>query len=162
MHHCTRECHPLGQLAVAMTTYGTAGQVARASGNLIGDLRAQIGEAKILAAKGNLPDADTMLEEAAERAFAHELPEIRSVATHDRSHVAQILPSFSGSRILSVHSLSYPRSDLPRCCWRGGLRPVLFATSLHGPSWRTSEARALQRLHCCPRRYQSACLPWLV
>jgi tetratricopeptide (TPR) repeat protein len=83
--HCMRE---LGELAVAMSTYGTAGQVARASGNLIGDLRAQIGEAKILAAKGNLPDADRLLEEAAERAGVLELSEIRSVATHDRSHVA--------------------------------------------------------------------------
>lgn len=85
--HCLRE---LGELAVAMTTYGAAGQVARANGNLIGDLRAQIGEAKILAAKGNLPDADTMLEEAAARATVLELTEIRSAATHDRSHVAHL------------------------------------------------------------------------
>jgi tetratricopeptide (TPR) repeat protein len=85
--HCLRE---LGELAEATATYGTAGQVARASGNLIGDLRAQIGEAKILAARGNLPDADALLESAAIRAADLELPEIRSVATHDRSHVAHL------------------------------------------------------------------------
>jgi tetratricopeptide (TPR) repeat protein len=85
--HCLRE---LGDLPEAMATYGTAGQVARTSGNLIGDLRAQIGEAKILAARGNLPDADALLEAAATRATDLELNEIRSVATHDRSHVAHL------------------------------------------------------------------------
>jgi tetratricopeptide (TPR) repeat protein len=85
--HCLRE---LGELDEAMTTYGTAGRVARTGGNLIGDLRAQIGEAKILAARGNLPDADARLEAAAERAATLELSEVRSVATHDRSHVAHL------------------------------------------------------------------------
>ena len=85
--HCLRE---LGDLTEAMETYEIAGQVARTSGNLIGDLRAQIGEAKILAARGNLPDADAKLENAAMRAADLELVEVRSVATHDRSHVAHL------------------------------------------------------------------------
>ena len=55
---------------------------------MIGTLRARIGEAKVLAEKGNLPAADEMLESAAALAGEHSLGEVRSAATHDRSHVA--------------------------------------------------------------------------
>jgi tetratricopeptide (TPR) repeat protein len=85
--HCLRE---LGELTEAMAAYTVAGQVARVSGNLIGDLRARIGEAKILAARGNLPEADRILETTAARATDLELHEVRSAATHDRSLVAHL------------------------------------------------------------------------
>jgi tetratricopeptide (TPR) repeat protein len=85
--HCLRE---LGDLPAAMTAYGTAGQVARASNDMMSDLRARIGEAKILASKGNLPAADRILEVAAAEAADHELTEVRSIATHDRSYIAHL------------------------------------------------------------------------
>jgi hypothetical protein len=85
--YCLRE---MGDLPAAMTVYGTAGQVARASSDMIGDLRSRIGEAKIHAAKGNLPAADAILETAAAEAASLELTEVRSIASHDRSYIAHL------------------------------------------------------------------------
>jgi tetratricopeptide (TPR) repeat protein len=85
--NCLRE---LGDLPAAILAYGAAAQVARANNDMMSDLRARIGEAKILAAKGNLPAADAMLESAATEAAALELAEVRSMATHDRSYIAHL------------------------------------------------------------------------
>jgi tetratricopeptide (TPR) repeat protein len=83
--HCLRQ---MGCLTEASTAYGTAAEVAAQASDMIGTLRARIGEAKVLAEKGNLPAADQMLESAAALAGEHSLAEVRSAATHDRSHVA--------------------------------------------------------------------------
>jgi tetratricopeptide (TPR) repeat protein len=83
--HCLRQ---LGALAEASATYATAADVATRANDMIGTLRARIGEAKVLAEKGNLPAADALLESAAESASEHALSEVRSTAMHDRSHVA--------------------------------------------------------------------------
>jgi hypothetical protein len=73
-----------------MAAYGVAGQVARMSGDMINDLRSRIGEAKILATRGNLPAADEILERTSARATELELSEVRSIATHDRSYIAHL------------------------------------------------------------------------
>ena len=83
--HCLRQ---MGALAEAATVFVTAGEVATRASDMIGTLRARIGEAKVLAERGNLPAADEMLESAAAVAGEHTLSEVRSAATHDRSHVA--------------------------------------------------------------------------
>jgi tetratricopeptide (TPR) repeat protein len=83
--HCLRQ---MGSLSEASQVYGTAAEVASRANDMIGTLRARIGEAKVLAEKGNLPAADEILEETAAQAGAHALSEVRSAATHDRSHVA--------------------------------------------------------------------------
>jgi tetratricopeptide (TPR) repeat protein len=85
--YCLRQ---VGDLAEASSVFGTAEEVALRCGDMIGALRARIGEAKVLAAKGNLPAADALLEETVERASEHELTEVRSVATHDRSYIAHM------------------------------------------------------------------------
>ena len=54
-------CASWGCLAEASTVYGTAAEVATRASDMIGTLRARIGEAKVLAEKGNLPAADEML-----------------------------------------------------------------------------------------------------
>jgi tetratricopeptide (TPR) repeat protein len=83
--HCLRQ---LGALAEASAVYVTAAEVATRASDIIGALRARIGEAKVLAERGSLPAADEMLESAAALAGEHALREVRSAATHDRSHVA--------------------------------------------------------------------------
>jgi len=85
--YCLRQ---LGDLPTASTVYATAAEVARRSGDIMGTLRARIGEAKVLTARGNLPAADAVLEETVAQASAHELPEVRSMATHDRSYIAHM------------------------------------------------------------------------
>ena len=83
--HCLRQ---LGQDAEATESFATAGDVAHRHGDMIGALRARIGEAKIIIARGNLPVADQMLRETVEKADAHGLREVRSLASHDRSYIA--------------------------------------------------------------------------
>jgi tetratricopeptide (TPR) repeat protein len=85
--HCLRE---LGEFADATETFGTAAELAHRSGDMIGTLRARIGEAKIVVAHGNLPAADAILDETAARAGEHNLLEVRSMATHERAYIAHM------------------------------------------------------------------------
>lgn len=85
--HCLRES---GEFAEAMDSFNTASELAHLSGDMIGTLRARIGEAKIVVLRGNLPAADAILEETAVRATKHNLPQVRSMAIHDRAHIAHI------------------------------------------------------------------------
>ena len=85
--YCLRQ---VGDLVGASSVFGTAAEVANRCGDMIGTLRARIGEAKVLAAKGNLPAADALLQETVARASEHELTEVRSIATHDRSYIAHM------------------------------------------------------------------------
>ncbi len=85
--HCLRE---IGEFADATEAYSLASELAHRTGDMIGTLRARIGEAKIVVARGNLPAADAILQETATRAAEHNLLEVRSMATHDRAHIAHI------------------------------------------------------------------------
>jgi tetratricopeptide (TPR) repeat protein len=83
--HCLRE---LGSFAEATNSFNTAGELAHQTGDIVGSLRARIGEAKIVIARGNLPAADAILDETVALATKHDLPAVRSLATHDRAYVA--------------------------------------------------------------------------
>ena len=85
--HCLRQ---LGALAEATAVYATAAEVATKASDMIGALKARIGEAKVLMEKGNLPAADALLDATATEAGTLALSEVRSAATHDRSHVAYL------------------------------------------------------------------------
>jgi tetratricopeptide (TPR) repeat protein len=78
----------LTDLDAAAAAYANASRVALASGDLIGVLRGRIGDAKIAVARGNMPQAETILEETIERASSHGLDEVRSRALHERAYVA--------------------------------------------------------------------------
>jgi tetratricopeptide (TPR) repeat protein len=83
--HCLRE---LGDFADATASFTTAAELAHQTGDMIGALRARIGEAKIVVARGNLPAADAILDETVRLAKQHNLQEVRSMATHDRVYIA--------------------------------------------------------------------------
>lgn len=83
--HCLCQ---LGEFGDAAESFNTAAELAHRTGDMIGTLQARIGEAKIIVARGDLPAADAILGETAERAGAHGLSEVRSRATHDRSFIA--------------------------------------------------------------------------
>lgn len=72
----------------AAAAYDAASRVAHAAGDLIGVLRGRLGDAKIAIARGNMPKADSILEETIERAHLSGLDGIRSRALHDRAMVA--------------------------------------------------------------------------
>jgi tetratricopeptide (TPR) repeat protein len=83
--HCLRE---LGEFTQATESFTMAAELAHRSGDMIGTLRARIGEAKIVVARGNLPAADAILDETVAAATKYNLLEVRSLATHDRVYIA--------------------------------------------------------------------------
>jgi tetratricopeptide (TPR) repeat protein len=83
--HCLKN---LGDLHGAAQAYAHASQVANANGDLIGVLRARIGEAKIATMRGNMPVAEAMLDSTIAQASEHGLDDVQSRALHDRAGVA--------------------------------------------------------------------------
>ena len=82
---CLRQ---LGDLRGSLAAYEAAGEIARAANDMVGVLRARIGEAKAAIARGNMPYARQILDETISSAAEHRLDAVRSLALHDRSDIA--------------------------------------------------------------------------
>lgn len=78
----------LGKWQDASSAYERAGCVAAMTGDLVNVLRARIAEANMLLDRGNLPRAQSMLDDAIAEAGANRLADVKTVALHDRSVVA--------------------------------------------------------------------------
>ena len=77
-----------GDLDAAAASYGRAGQIAAATGEIVKGLRARIADAKLSIQRGNLPEAESILDETIGRARGSDLREVRAIALHDRAVVA--------------------------------------------------------------------------
>ena len=86
--------HELSEFSEATSSFKTAAELAHRHKDMIGMLRARIGEAKIVVARGNLPEADAIYGEAAALAEQHNLIEVRSMATHGRAFIAHTRGEF--------------------------------------------------------------------
>lgn len=80
----------LNQIDAAAAAFGAASEIATALGDMVGILRARIGEARIAMIRGNVPKAEKLLDDTIKRAVGAELRDVRSRALHDRANVAQI------------------------------------------------------------------------
>lgn len=78
----------LNELERASAAFTSAFSIATAVGDMVGILRARVGEAQIALVRGNLPQAESILDETIARAVGPELRDVRSRALHDRSNVA--------------------------------------------------------------------------
>ena len=78
----------LGDLEAAGVAYARAGQIAEAGGDIVKVLWARIADAKVSLQRGNLPDAESILDETIARANGNELRTIRAMALHDQAVVA--------------------------------------------------------------------------
>ena len=86
MGYCNRM---LGNWEDAAHSYAEAGQIASAQGDMERVLRSRIADAKLAIDRGNLPQAEALLDDTIQQARASEgLAEVRSVAQHDRAAVA--------------------------------------------------------------------------
>ncbi len=103
-----------GDLTGASAVYATASEVATRCGDIIGALHARIGEAQVLAAKGNLPAADALLEDTVARASEHELSEVRSIATHDRSYIAHMRGQYDAAVRFAYDAMRESTSERER------------------------------------------------
>jgi tetratricopeptide (TPR) repeat protein len=80
----------LGELDAAAAAYDRASRVALAAGDIIGVLRGRLGDAKIAMARGNVPQAETILAETIAHAESSGLDDIRSRALNDRAYIAGV------------------------------------------------------------------------
>jgi len=87
----------LGELTASAEAYRVAGEVASLAGDLVGVLRSRIGEATIAIAHGNMPRAETILDETIDRASEHGLADVHSKALHSRAEVAHLRGDYERS-----------------------------------------------------------------
>jgi tetratricopeptide (TPR) repeat protein len=77
-----------GYLDKAAAAYAQACELASAANDLCGIIRGHMGDAKIAADRGNMPRAESILDEAIEKARTYGLDDVRSRALNDRAFVA--------------------------------------------------------------------------
>lgn len=98
----------------ALAAYDSASRVAHSAGDLMGVLRSRLGEAKVAIARGNMPKADSILEETIQRARVSGLESVRSRALHDRAVVAGLTGKHERSVQLAYDALSCSPPALER------------------------------------------------
>lgn len=87
----------LGLWTEAAEAYSIAGRIAAHAGDIMKVLRARLAEAKLAIARGNLPEAESILDETIDRAHLNRLPEVRALAMHDRATVAHARRDFQSA-----------------------------------------------------------------
>lgn len=78
----------LNRIDEATAAYASASEIATAAGDMVGILRARIGESVIASLRGNWPKAESLLDNAITEAEGESLRDVRSRALHERSIVA--------------------------------------------------------------------------
>jgi tetratricopeptide (TPR) repeat protein len=108
---CLRQ---MGDLPASLTAYVTAGEIAQSANDMVGVLRARIGEAKGAIARGNMPRAKEILDETIARASEHRLDDVRSMAMHDRSVVAHLTGEYELAIKIAYEALESTQSSRER------------------------------------------------
>lgn len=104
----------LQQLDNALATYASASEIATASGDMVGILRARVGEAHVFVLRGDLPSAQTILDETIERASGDGLRDVRSRALHQRAEVAKMRGQYDLAVRFAYDALSYSETPSER------------------------------------------------
>lgn len=78
----------VGEWEEAEVAYAAAGRIADAAGDPVRGLRARMAEARLALTRGNLPEADRILDAAIDEATTKKLTEVRSMALHTSATVA--------------------------------------------------------------------------
>jgi tetratricopeptide (TPR) repeat protein len=78
----------LAQVDEASTAYARAACVAAMSGDIVNVLRARISEANLAIDRGNLPQAQSLLDETIRETSANRLSDVKALALHARADVA--------------------------------------------------------------------------
>lgn len=104
----------LGDLDSAAAAYTQASHIALAANDLIGVLRGRLGDAKIATARGNMPQAEAILEETITRAREHGLDDVRSRALIDRAYIAGLCLQWDRTIRYSYDALEIVQSPRER------------------------------------------------
>jgi len=108
---CLRQ---VGDLESAEAAYRTAGQIAGATGDFVGVVRARVGEGKVALARGNLPRAERLLDDAIVDATGPAMRGVRVMARHDRAHVAALRGDYEFTIKLAYQALEEAELPLER------------------------------------------------
>lgn len=95
----------LGLWDEAAEAYSVAGRIATQAGDIMKVLRARMAEARLALMRGNLPEAEMLLDETIDRAQANRLFELRAKAIHDRATVAHARGDFQSAVRFGYESL---------------------------------------------------------
>jgi tetratricopeptide (TPR) repeat protein len=104
----------LAEWEESLSCFAAASQVATMTDDMMSILRARIQEANIAIDRGNLPYAETLLDETILRAKESGLTEVRATATHDRALVAFRRGRFEDAVVLQFEALKGVRNQMAR------------------------------------------------
>lgn len=120
-----------GDLQESLAAYETAGSIASAANDMVGVLRARIGEAKGAIARGNMPRATEILDETIARASTHRLVAVQSMALHDRSDVAFHTGDYELAIKLAYQALAMTESSRERDRILGDIASSFYKLGVH-------------------------------
>jgi tetratricopeptide (TPR) repeat protein len=104
----------VGEIEAAAGSYHTASQIAESVSDLFGVLRAQIGAATIAKSKGNLPEAEALLDDAILRAHHHQLDDVHAMALQDRADLAYLRGNYDMAIRVAYQALDGTRDPINR------------------------------------------------
>lgn len=109
--HCYRNLHLIPDAAAA---FHVAAEIADKVGDLVGVLRARVGEGRLAILRGNLPEAETILDNAIVRSEGPAFLDVRSRALHERANVAQLRGDYELAIKLAYDALERNQSPTER------------------------------------------------
>lgn len=114
----------------ATAAFARAGCAAAMTSDIVGVLRARIAEAKIAIERGNLPYAQSLLEDTTREADANRLREVRSMALHDRADIASRRGQYDLAVTLGYEALEGYTDPLSRDRVLGDIAVAFFELGL--------------------------------
>lgn len=108
---CLRQ---VGEISESSVAYEVASQLAERIGDMMGVLRARIGDAKIALLRGNLPRAECILDATIDDAERHGFSGVHSMALHDRANAAYMRGDYELAVRLSYRALDGTETDRNR------------------------------------------------
>jgi len=98
----------------AVAAFASASEIAGTVGDVVGVLRARIGEGRIAILRGNLPQAEAIFDETISRAVGPNLRDVRARALHDRSTVANMRKQYELAIRLAYEALQHSEAPSER------------------------------------------------
>jgi tetratricopeptide (TPR) repeat protein len=138
-----------GDLDEGSASFDAASAIATGVDDMFGILRAQIGRAKIALARGNMPSAERMLDDAiAAAAQSPELVEVHAVALQDRADVAFHRARYDLAVELAYRSLEITRDPMNRDRLLSDIASAFYMLGVHSAArdaWLILEATAQEQ-----------------
>lgn len=104
----------LNRVDEASAAFAAAAEIANAVGDLVGVLRARMGDARIAMLRGNLPRAEEILDDTIRLSVGDTLRDVRSQALHDKANVAHLRGDYELAIRLAYRALGDTQTPTDR------------------------------------------------